>query len=253
MTLRERIGTPHALREYLRTAVGYPKDTVSVPDVMVDGAIIEGLEILNNHRPRTGVGTFQTVPGQQVYQPLPEGAVGLRHVWWPLDQSPGVSSWQGWGHVLGLLGQSLGRPINEIGTRTSIEPSAVAILARERKALSRLLGEGVTYNDRDSSEASVYLMPTPVQVHSVVFSYNTTRYATAQDCEGQDISRLLTIAEAALHRRKGSGAGAITEVKDGELGTAIKTDAAKHHMEMYRELTDRFHQMLPPPTRRQFP
>lgn len=253
MTLRERIGDTHALREYLRAAAGYPEDRVSVPDVTADGAILEGLDALNQHRPRVGIGTFQTVPGQQTYQPLPEGATGLRHVWWPLDRSPGVSSWQGWGHTLGLLGQALGQPINEFGTRTSIEPSAVAILARERKALSRLVGEGVAYSNRDSSEATVYLMPTPAQVHTVAFSYNTTRYATAQDCEGKDIGLFLTIAEAAMHRRKGSGAGAITEIKDGELGTTIKTDSAKHHMAMYRELTERFHQMLPPFTRRQFP
>ena len=68
--------------------------------------------------------------------------------------------------------------------------------------------------------------------------------------DGGDIELLLCAAMIELHRAKGSGAGGIVEIKDGQLGTTIRTDAAKNHLAEAARLEVELKQLLPLPSRR---
>lgn len=240
------VGNAAAIRAKLRRAVGYGTDTVLVTDALCDDAVLDALQALNTMRPAIGVGTFQTVADQQIYEPLPAGAYGLRNVFWPIDDlcSPQYSG------LVDALDQQLGEPIDEQGTRTVLDPEVVAVLARRGAWLRRMLGGTVRVVDGTRA----YLIPVPsTSGKTVIFTYHGPRYASAGAVGDLDARRFWAAAEAALHRALAVGAGAVASVSDTTEGTSIRFLGPEHHLAMAERRQAEFERLQLPPAMTSFP
>lgn len=239
-------GNAAAIAAKLRRAVGYGTDTVLVTDALVNDAVIEALRAVNQQRPAIGVGTFVTVADQQAYSPLPAGAYGIRNVYWPSDTlcTPQYTG------LVDALDQVLGEPIDEQGTRTAIDPAAVAVLARQGAWMRRQLGGTARVVDG----ATVYLMPVPTTSgRAVIFTYHGPRYTSAGNVGDKDAKAFFAAAEAELHRALAVGAGAVASVSDTTEGTSIRFLGPEHHLEMAARRQRDFEALSLPPAMTSFP
>lgn len=250
-TLASEVGNAAAIRAALRRAVGYGTDTVLVTDALCDDAIREALRRVNTQRPAIGVGTFVTVADQQTYSPLPSGAYAVRNVYWPREGD--CSGFVGLGEYGGLLADLdayLGQPIDELGTRTIIDPAAVMVLQRSASWLRRLLGGGCRVLNR----TTVYLLPTPTTSgRSVVFTYSGPRYSSAGEVGDADGPAFWAAAEVILHRALSAGAGGVSQVQDTTEGTSITLKSPEHHMELARRRERDFLSSFAPVAMTSFP
>lgn len=240
-TLADTVGNAAAIRAELRALVGHAADTVLCPDATVDAALRRALTTLNGLRPIVGIGTFTTVAGQQKYTPAPSGAFMIRRAWWPLE---GCSEYGGF---LEALDEYLGQPIDEEGTRTTLEPAAVEALIRVESYLRHRL-RGRAHVQEESGTWCVRLDPAPTRAgDTVTFTYSAARYSSAGAVTDVDAERFWTAAEMHLHKALSAGAGGVAEVRDETEGVTIRTDAAKHHLELYKDARARLNRMAPPP------
>ncbi len=228
-TLGTEVGNAAAIRAALRRAVGYGTDTVLVTDALCDDAVREALRRVNTQRPAIGVGTFVTVADQQAYTPLPSGAYSIRNVYWPRTGDCGLVGLGEYRGLLADLDAYLGQPIDELGTRTILDPSAVMVLHRSASWLRRMLGGTV----RVLGRATVYLVPTPTTSgQSVVFTYSGPRYSSAGEVGDADGPAFWAAAEVYLHRALSAGAGGVSQVQDTTEGTSITLKSPEHHLRL---------------------
>ncbi len=244
------IGTDHpnqaSLRAEIRSRCGYSNDTVLMPDGLVDLALKSGLRQMNKMRPIVGIGSFPTVVSQQAYSPLPVDAYMIRNVWWP--QGACLSSTN-----FSLLSQELagliGPEIDDFGTRTTLEPTAVYAIKRQRAWLSRMLG-GKAHIDNDNV---VRLIPVPASVSTVYFSFSSPRYATVFLIETKYEEGYWAAAEATAHRALAAGAGGVSHIRDTTTGTSMTTKAPEHHMRLAASRFKDFKRTVRPVTPSRFP
>ena len=241
-TLADLIGDTTALRGRLRRAVGYPTDTVLLPDATVDDVVADALRRTNGDWPLPSVGTFTTVAGQQDYTPLPASAYGFRRVYWPPDALC-AGDRRAYLGLVGDLAPLLSLPIDEEGTRLAADPAVVMAKVRRATWLRALSTDGAVLMGR-----TVYLMPTPATTGAtVIFTYNQPRYASAAVVREEHLDALLTYAEARLHDRLAGGAAGVEVVRDGEEGSEIRLRSPAYHAQRAEKREADYHGMRPPP------
>lgn len=244
-TLSDIIGATAALRTHLRSAVGYPTDTVLLPDSTVDAVIIDALMQVNRDYPTPTVGTFTTVADQQAYTPLPATAYGYRRVYWPTDPLCSADH-RRLGNELDPL---LSRPIDEHGTRLAVDPSLAMAALRRASWLRRL----------EASSArivglSVYLDPVPSATGTTVyFTYNDKTYSAAADVHERHVPAFLKWAEHRLHERLAGGAGGVERVRDLAEGTDVVLRSPQFHADRAASARTEYHGMRPQPVTSMWP
>lgn len=242
-TLADTYTNAAGLRTALRDAVGHPNQTVLLPDGTVDNALKAALDEFNPDFPLVTIGSFTTVAAQQAYSPLPDSAYGIRRVYWVQGCPEASSEWQAFMSILDpLMGPIPGAPIDELGTRTPVEPARVMALLRQQAWMRKFAAKGASIVER-----TIYLDPIPTSAQTVIFSYYGPRYATALSVRQEDSRSFFALVEAKLHSRLAGGAGAVSEVRDTNEGTAIRTEAPAHHLRLAQQAMARYKLSRPPP------
>lgn len=237
-TLTTRVGNQAALRERLRILCGYAGDLVMMPDASCDAYLDTALDRINAADPLLGIGSFPTVDGTQLYTPLPAGGYFIRQAWWPNcsdlawgESALGLRNW------LTELDARFGQPIDELGTRTALDPGTVSIVLRKSEQVQRWLSSSfaAVNNGRD-----VYLGPVPSSVVTVYFSYTKDRFAAVGDVTLPYFDAFWIAAQAAALAGVATGAGAVTHVADTQEGTSITLNAGTSAAKRVADLEMRF-------------
>ncbi len=216
-TLAQVVGNQAALRTWLRTLCGV--DAAAMPDAACDQFLTTALQRINAMDPLLGIGSFSTVADQQKYSPAPAGAYFLRQAWWCDPQL------LGWGNTpaaintwLTQLGAAFGQPIDELGTRTALDPATVAIVLRQSEQVQRWIGTAFAVVNNG---ADIYLSPVPHDVRTVYFSYTAERFASVGAVTTPYFDAFWWAAQAAALGAYTVGAGSVTNVTDNQEGTSI--------------------------------
>lgn len=241
-TLASRVGDQAALRERLRILCGYAGDVVMMPDASCDAYLATALDRINAADPLVGIGSFPTVANQQVYTPLPAGGYYIRQAWWP------NCNVLGWGESeIGMrmwlveLDARFGQPIDDLGTRTALDPATVNIVLRKSEQIQRWLGSGFASVNNGTD---VYLGPVPGGVVTVYFSFTKDRFALVGDVTLPYFDAFWLAAQAAALAGLSLGAGSVTHVADTQEGTAITLNTGSAAAKRAADLELRFSRTL---------
>lgn len=216
-TLATVVGNQAALRTWLRNLCGV--DAAAMSDAACDQFLTTALQRINAYDPLLGIGSFPTVADQQMYSPAPAGAFFIRQAWWCDlgilcwgENAAGINSW------VTQLGAAFGQPIDDLGTRTALDPATVAIVLRKSEQVQRWIGTGFAVVNNG---ADIYLSPVPGDVRNVYFSYTAERFATVGAVTTPYFDAFWWAAQAAALVPFSIGAGAVTNVTDNQEGTSI--------------------------------
>lgn len=222
-TLASVYGNQAALRTALRTFCGV--DAAAMDDAACDLFLTTALARVNATCPLLGIGSFPTVSGQQVYSPLPAEGYSIRQAWWcdwadlVLGGDPvALRSW------VVQLDARFGQPIDDLGTRTALDPATVEIVLRQAEQVQRWIGTGfATVNNG----LDIYLGPPPWDVRTVYFSYTGDRFASVGVVTTPYFDGFWAAAMAAALNALSTGALSVTEVHDSQEGTTIRLGSGK--------------------------
>lgn len=224
-------------RAFLRRSVGHQEDTALVSDELLDDCLDQALREINQSFALKGVGSFNTVASQQVYQPLGAGDYAITKVFYPLECRYALSV-----ETQDVFDRfALSEVIDEYGTRRAYEPSIVAGFYQQAEYFYRLFGDtAYVMNGTD-----VYLDPIPTTAgNPVYFLFTEERYATVTDIEDIHVQPYYAYAQAVLHEALAVGRGALTSVTSNG-GVAMRTNAAAHHLKMSERMRKRYQSFLP--------
>lgn len=243
-TLADIYTNQAGLRDELRAAVGYPNDSVLTPDASVDGVFIRALRRLNDMIPLLGIGVFPTVADQQVYSPLAGTGCRLRKAWWPNGSDVGISCSSDLLLMASALGPFFGPVIDQMGTKTLLEPAQILAVKRQWAWLRKL-----TEVAAQVIENEVYLVPIPgADGIDVYFTYDTDRYATSLEVDVCWATAFWAAAESEMHRRLAAGAGGVDSLTDPVTGSRITLASPKHHLTLTKQADERFSREFSHPT-----
>ena len=241
-TLATRVGNQAALRERLRILCGYAGDVVMMPDASCDAYLDTALDRINSVDPLVGIGSFPTVDGTQVYTQLPAGGYYIRQAWWPNcndlawgESALGLRNW------LVELDARFGQPIDDLGTRTALDPGTVSIVLRKSEQVQRWLSNGFAAVNNGTD---VYLGPVPGAAVTVYFSYTKDRFASVGVVTLPYFDAFWLAAQAAALAGISIGAGAVTQVDDTQEGTSIKLNVGSSAAKRAADLELRFSRTL---------
>tara|TARA_Y100001972_G_scaffold128841_1_gene192080 strand:+ start:3402 stop:4133 length:732 start_codon:yes stop_codon:yes gene_type:complete len=234
------IGTIQQQRAFLRRAVGHASDTALISDDLLDDCLSEALREVNLTWPIVGVGSFDTVKDQQVYDNvLPAGAYRIRRAFWPQDCeikfpdefSSTVDPY--------LLNGYWSGDVNY-----TFDAAAVLGIQRQQEYIRRMFeGYAKVYEP-----GTVYLMPVPSEDgKKVYFTFSSPRYAAAGDVEDIHGPPYYAWAKKCLHEALASGRGAVESVSS-PAGVSIRTGARSSHLRLSEREHQRWLNLVPPLT-----
>lgn len=231
------------LVDWLRSVCGV--DSTALSDLQANIALRTAMQRINATCPLLGIGSFPTVSGTQKYSPLPAGGYCIRQAWWTdwnnLAYGEDLLGLQMW---LTQLDARFGQPIDDLGTRTAIDPATVDIVLRQAEQVQRWIGTGfaVVNNGLD-----IYLGPVPTDVRNVYFSYTGDRFAAVGDVTTNYFEAFWAAAMAAALGALSTGALSVTRVEDSQEGTAISLGSGKTAQERAEKAELKFLRCLTTP------
>ena len=224
-------------RSFLRRSVGHQEDTALISDDLLDDCLDQALREVNQSFALNGVGSFSTVDGQQLYEPLGAGNYAITKVFYPAECRYALSA-----NAEVIINRFvLSEAIDEFGTRRTYEPSIVAGFYQESEYFYRLFGNSAYV----INGYQVYLDPVPTTDGTTVyFIFTQERYATVEDIKDIHVQPYYAYAQAVLHEALAVGRGALTAVNSSG-GVSMRTNAAAHHLVMADRMRKRYQSYLP--------
>tara|TARA_Y100001938_G_C7989026_1_gene378465 strand:+ start:39 stop:764 length:726 start_codon:yes stop_codon:yes gene_type:complete len=231
------VGNLVVQRAYLRRAVGHAEDTALINDSLLDDCLEEALRMVNLTWFVRGVGSFDTVVDQQVYNPLPADKYKVLKVYWSSDTEPCLPI-----ELNGLIERYLlTENVNEFGVRRAYSPSLLLGFERQREYERKLYGRSAIVWDTNT----VYLDPIPSSVKKVYFTFSEARFDTIEDVTDEYANAYFCWAKKTLHEALASGRGALESV-NSSAGVSMRTGARHSHLEMAKREEKKWKGLLPP-------
>ncbi|MCP4741484.1 MAG: hypothetical protein GY871_04540 [Actinomycetales bacterium] len=225
-TLADLFTNAAGFRDAMRDAVGYPENTVNLPDTTIDTARKKAFSRLKRDFYAWTYASFSTVADQQSYSPLPSGGIAIKRVFWPI---PALCRNE-WNTFEGRLFE-YSEVTDESGYRMVRDPMPIILGQRNAKLLRDAMPAGAHIVDKEV----VYLDPVPSAVTTVWFSYTYARWSDYLDVDGSALDAFQDLVEAMLHERLSAGSAAITQLDDRQEGSSVHMRSPQHHMELSKQ------------------
>ena len=205
------------LPDWLRTVLGV--DAVAVSDAQANVYLRMAMQRINAAAPLVGIGTFNTVAGTQKYSPLAAGNYTIQQAWW-CDPSLWLYGDSGLAYNAWMVqfNAAFGQPIDDIGTRTALDPATVYIVLEKQQQVERWIGTNFAVVN---NAADVYLSGPPRDVRAVYFSFTGPRFAIPGDVTTMYFDAFWWAVQSAALGAFAVGGGAVTQVVDSQEGTSI--------------------------------
>ena len=225
-------------RDAVREAVGYPDNTVNLPDSTVDNARKRAFSKLKRDFWAQTYASFQSVADQQAYTPLPAGGIAIKRVFWPIPVLC-AGDWR-------LLEDRLfeySTVVDESGRRVVRDPMPVILAQRNLALLNSALPPGGAHI---LNGETVYLDPPPSVVKTVWFLYTYERWDDYLDVDAEAVEPFQNLVEAYLHERLSAGSAGVTQLDDKQEGSSIHMRSPQHHLALAKDKKVEYQGARPP-------